>query len=203
MIINVGKYLKENIDFNSEKYDFQLPDITLDTEKIKAVMINEIVPPDPEDDFYGKNETPYYHTTVFPLFQKAGVSVKTIDDITSLGVYLTNAVKIPKTESAVPKDYIIDSLPFLEAETELFPNVEVIMLMGDVAIKAFNMISRKKTKSAALPAVSTYKLRKNELWYGKIRLFPSYIMTGKNILIEKSKFEMASEDIKNMMNIIR
>ena len=45
--------------------------ITLDTEKIKAVMINEIVPPDPEDDFYGKNETPYYHTTVFPLFHPA------------------------------------------------------------------------------------------------------------------------------------
>ena len=203
MIINVGKYLEESINWDKEKYDFQFPDITLDTDKIKTIMINEVVPSDPEDDFYGKNEAPYYHTTVFPLFQKAGTSVKTIDDITSLGIYLTNAVKMPKYEYTIPKDNITASLPFLEAETELFPNVEVIMLMGDVARKAFNMISKKKTKSAALPAVSTYKLRKNELWYGKIRLFPSYIMTGKNILIEKSKFEMASEDIKNMMNIIR
>ena len=203
MIINVGKYLKENADYDKEKYDFQFPDIILDTDKIKTIMINEVVPSNPEDDFYGKNELPYYHTTVFPLFQKAGVPVQTINDITSLGIYMTNAVKIPKDEYAVPKDHITASLPFLEIETELFPNVEVIMLMGDVARKALNMISRKKTKAAALPAVSTYKLRKNELWYGKIRLFPSYIMTGKNILIEKSKFEMASEDIKNMMYIIR
>ena len=203
MKINIGEYLKENVSYPKEQYDFQFPDITINTDKIKVIMINEVVPSDPENDFYGKNEIPEYLTTVLPLFQKAGSSAKSIDDIISLGVYLTNAVKIPKDEYTIPKDYITASLPFLEIETELFPNVEVIMLMGDVARKALNMISRKKTKAAALPAVSTYKLRKNELWYGKIRLFPSYIMTGKNILIEKSKFEMASEDIKNMMNIIR
>ena len=202
MKINIGKYLKENVVYNKEKYDFQFPDITLDTDKIKTIMINEVVPSDPYDDFYGKNENPDYLNTVLPLFQKAGASVNSIDDITSLGIYLTNAVKIPKNEYTIPKDFIIDSLPFLEAETDLFPNVEVIMLMGDVAKKAFNMISKKRTKTIALPAVSTYKLRNSELWYGKIRLFPSYIMTGKNILIEKSKFEMASEDIKNMLSII-
>ncbi len=32
--------------------------------------------------------------------------------------------------------------------------------------------------------------------------FPSYIMTGQNILIEKSKFEMASEDISMMYRLI-
>ncbi len=202
MKINIGKYLKENVVKKKKKYDFQFPDITLDTDKIKTIMINEVVPSDPYDDFYGKNENPDYLNTVLPLFQKAGASVNNIDDITSLGIYLTNAVKIPKNEYTIPKDFIIDSLPFLEAETDLFPNVEVIMLMGDVAKKAFNMISKKRTKTIALPAVSTYKLRNSELWYGKIRLFPSYIMTGKNILIEKSKFEMASEDIKNMLSII-
>lgn len=31
---------------------------------------------------------------------------------------------------------------------------------------------------------------------------PSYIMTGQNILIEKSKFEMASEDIATMYKLI-
>ena len=202
MKINIGKFLKENVVYNKEKYDFQFPDITLDTDKIKTIMINEVVPSDPYDDFYGKNENPDYLNTVLPLFQKAGASVNSIDDITSLGIYLTNAVKIPKNEYTIPKDFIIDSFPFLEAETDLFPNVEVIMLMGDVAKKAFNMISKKRTKTIALPAVSTYKLRNSELWYGKIRLFPSYIMTGKNILIKKSKFEMASEDIKNMLSII-
>lgn len=32
---------------------------------------------------------------------------------------------------------------------------------------------------------------------------PSYIMTGGNILIEKSKFEMAAEDIAIMVRLIR
>lgn len=31
---------------------------------------------------------------------------------------------------------------------------------------------------------------------------PSYIMTGKNILIEKSKVQMASEDLATMFRII-
>lgn len=44
------------------------------------------------------------------------------------------------------KNSIQDSLPYLEAELSLFPNVKVIMLMGDVAKKAFNMITKKATK---------------------------------------------------------
>ena len=31
----------------------------------------------------------------------------------------------------------------------------------------------------------------------------SYIMTGQNILIEKSKFEMASKDIETMYRLIK
>lgn len=35
------------------------------------------------------------------------------------------------------------------------------------------------------------------------RVFPSYIMTGRNILIEKSKMTMAAEDIRAMLEFIR
>ena len=84
----------------------------------------------------------------------------------------------------------------------MFPNVKVIMLMGDVAKKAFNMISKKVTKKNAVPSVSTYKLRNTEILYNGIRIIPSYIMTGQNILIEKSKFEMSSEDIATMYRLI-
>lgn len=93
-------------------------------------------------------------------------------------------------------------MPYLERELALFPNVKVIMLMGDVAKKAFNMISKKATKKNAVPSVSTYKLRNTEILYNGIRILPSYIMTGQNILIEKSKFEMASEDIATMYRLI-
>ena len=76
------------------------------------------------------------------------------------------------------------------------------MLMGDVAKKAFNCIAKKTTKKNVVPSVSTYKLRGSELYYGSIRILPSYIMTGGNILIERSKVQMAAEDIATMLSLI-
>lgn len=179
----------------------RLNDINIEPEKIQAIMINEIVPIDSDNDFYGKPDSAYMSTTI-PLFRKAGIEVNNIQDILNLGIYITNAVKTPKSEYAVSKDSIEESLPYLEKELELFPNLQVVMLMGDVAKKAFNMISKKATKKNAVPSISTYKLRNTEIFYKGLRIIPSYIMTGQNILIEKSKFEMASEDIALMNRLI-
>ena len=165
-------------------------------------MINEVVPSDPLQDFYGLPDADYLKTTI-PLLQGAGTAVTSIQDILQMGIYITNAVKTPKTEYAIDKSSIESSLPYLEAELSLFPNTKVIMLMGDVAKKAFNMITKKSTKKNAVPAVSTYKLRNSEIYYMGIRIMPSYIMTGGNILIEKSKVAMATEDIATMLEIIK
>mgnify|MGYP001134234721 FL=1 len=177
-------------------------DVEIAPETIRAIMINEIVPLCPEDDFYGKPDSAYMSTTI-PLFRKAGIEVDSVLDILNNGIYITNAVKMPKTEYAVSKESIEESLPYLERELALFPNVKVVMLMGDVAKKAFNLISRKVTGKNTVPGISTYKLRNTEIFYNGIRILPSYIMTGQNILIEKSKFEMASEDISTMYRLIR
>lgn len=179
----------------------RLNDVYIEPEKIQAIMINEIVPIDSDNDFYGKPDSAYMSTTI-PLFRKAGIEVNNIQDILNLGIYITNAVKTPKSEYAVSKDSIEESLPYLEKELELFPNLQVVMLMGDVAKKAFNMISKKATKKNAVPSMSTYKLRNTEIFHKEIRIIPSYIMTGQNILIEKSKFQMASEDIALMYRLI-
>ncbi len=177
-------------------------DVEIAPETIRAIMINEVVPSCPEDDFYGKPDSAYMSTTI-PLFRKAGIEVDSVLDILNNGIYITNAVKMPKTEYAVSKESIEESLPYLERELALFPNVKVVMLMGDVAKKAFNLISRKATGKNTVPGISTYKLRNTEIFYNGIRILPSYIMTGQNILIEKSKFEMASEDIATMYRLIR
>lgn len=165
-------------------------------------MINEVVPFDPLQDFYGASNADYLKTTI-PLFQGAGVEVNSIQDILQMGIYITNAVKTPKTEYTIEKSNIENSLSYLETELSLFPNVKVIMLMGDVAKKAFNMITKKAIKKNVVPAVSTYKLRHSEIYYNGIRIMPSYIMTGGNILIEKSKVTMATEDIATMLEIIK
>lgn len=196
--MNIQKELQR---FFASEPNLRFNNVEVTPETIRAILINEIVPSCPEDDFYGKSDAAYMSTTL-PLFRKAGLEVDSVQDILNKGIYITNAVKTPKTEYAVSKESIEESLPYLERELALFPNVEVIMLMGDVAKKAFNMISKKATKKNAVPSTSTYKLRNTEILYNGIRLLPSYIMTGQNILIEKSKFEMASEDIATMYRLI-
>ena len=176
-------------------------DVNIEPDMIRAIMINEVVPADSDDDFYGKPDSAYMSTTI-PLFRKAGIEVTSIQDILNCGIYITNAVKTPKSEYAVSKESIEESLPYLEKELELFPNLHVVMLMGDVAKKAFNLISKKTTKKNAVPGISTYKLRNTEILHKGWRILPSYIMTGQNILIEKSKFKMASEDIALMYELI-
>ena len=203
--------IKENKDMNIKKEletkvgianGIHLNSIDIDPLTIKAIMINEVVPADPLQDFYGIPDADYLKTTI-PLLQGAGTAVTSMQDILQLGIYITNAVKIPKTDYTIDKSSIENSLPYLEAELSLFPNIKVIMLMGDVAKKAFNMIAKESTKKNVIPAVSTYKLRNSEIYYKGIRVMPSYIMTGRNILIEKSKVTMATEDIATMLEIIK
>ena len=191
----------ELLRFIENNTNLRLNDVNIKPEKIRAIMINEVVPVDSDDDFYGKPDSAYMSTTI-PLFRKAGIEVSGIQDILSLDIYITNAVKTPKSEYAVSKESIEESLPYLEKELELFPNLQVVMLMGDVAKKAFNMISKKSTGKNAVPGISTYKLRNTEILYRGCRVLPSYIMTGQNLLIEKSKFQMASEDITLMYRLI-
>ncbi len=198
--MNLKREVEKNIAIFSK--DMHLYDLELNKDSIRAVMINEVVPADPKQDFYGDKNADYLKTTI-PLFQKAGLNVNSIDEILSMGIFITNAVKIPKTGYSIETQTIVESLPILEQELSLFPNLKVIMLMGDVAKKAFNMITKKRTKKNIIPAISTYKLRGSEIYYGDIRIMPSYIMTGGNILIEKSKFEMAAEDIAIMAELIK
>ena len=179
----------------------RLNDVEIDPESIRAIMINEVVPEDPAQDFYGASGEMYLSTTI-PLFQKAGLEVQSIGDILNMGVYITNAVKTPKCGYAVEKSAMEESLPWLEKELSLFPNLRVIMLMGDVAKKMVNQIVRKTTRRNVIPSGATYRLRATEFFFGDIRVMPSYIMTGGNILIEKAKATMAAEDIAAMAKII-
>ena len=105
-------------------------------------------------------------------------------------------MKCSKIGYSVPTQAIINCSYLLEKELELFPNIKVLMLMGDVAIRAINYISKRRKEGRVIPSGSTYRIRKNEFYWEKIRVFPSYLMTGKNYLIEKSKRKMIAEDIK-------
>lgn len=206
MQINMKDYLTE---FIMERTLFknldsiQLPDVLLDIEKIKTVMINEVTPQNPDDYFYSPSEQADYMKSTLRLFQNAGADVKSMQEIIHMGIYITTAVKSPKSGYSVDSNIIRTHAPILEEELEIFPGLRVIMLMGDVAKKAFNMITKKNISKNVIPSESTYKIRKNEYFYKGARVFPSYIMTGENILIEKSKFAMITEDTRHMLDIIK
>jgi hypothetical protein len=137
----------------------QLPDCELDPVAIRVIMINEVVPKNPDDWFYSEANAPENQRTALGLFEGADVPVKSMGDILDLGVYITAALKTPKAGYAADPEAIKAQLPLLAAELALFPNLKAIMLMGDVAKKAVNLLAKAETKKNVIPSGSTYKIR--------------------------------------------
>jgi uracil-DNA glycosylase len=79
----------------------------------------------------------------------------------------------------------------------------MILLMGDVAIKALNYIARRAGEPRVIPAKSTYKIRGGEYYFRDKRVFPSYLQVGPSFGMEKSKQRMIAEDISAAMSLIR
>jgi len=183
----------------------QFPDCEMDPNNIKVVMINEVVPKNRDDWFYSEISDPENRRNALGLFEGAGVSAKSMRDILDLGIYITAALKTPKAGYTADPVAITAQLPLLEAELSLFPNLKIIMLMGDVAIKMVNMIAKAKTKKNACQSGAAGRRRhwdNYEYYWNGIRIFPSYIMTGKNLLIEPFKRDTIVNDIRRMMEII-
>ncbi len=170
--------------------------------KIQIVMICEAFPKDMRDYFYSSSNS-LYVTNMIDAFNSTGIKVKNISDILRKGSFLTVAVRQSRKGLVIPSAIIEKHSYTLEEELKLFPNTRAIVLMGDAAIKALNFISRRTYKARVVPAGSTYKIRHEKYYFGNIRVFPSYLPTGKNFLIEKSKREMVAEDIRNAFQLIR
>jgi uracil-DNA glycosylase len=169
--------------------------------KVKIIMICEGMPEKKKDYFYSLASS-LYVTNTLEAFNNAGIKVNCIDDIIKRGVYLTVAVKETRKGLTIPTKVIRKYSNSLEEELTLFPNVRAIILLGDTAIKALNLLSKRTTGKNTIPVGSTYKIRKGKFFYKNIRVFPSYLQTGKNFLIEKSKRRMVAEDINNAFKIL-
>jgi uracil-DNA glycosylase len=179
-----------------------VPDIDLDPEKISIVLISEAAPADPADYYYSAGE-PLFEQTTLLAFRDAGADVDSFKDLLDMGVYTTSAVKCGKIDYGIKTTTIEECSHVLEKELGLFPNVRVFLLMGDVAIKAINFISRRAGQGRAIPAGSTYKIRAAEYFFQGRRAFPSYLQAGSSFFIEKSKRKMIAEDIANALNLIK
>ena len=171
-----------------------IPDIEVSPEKISIVLISEAAPANHGDYYYAKGNPLFAQTTV-QAFKDAGADVSSIQDIVSLGVYLTTAIKCGKMEYGIKTGTIKQCSLLLEQELALFPKVKAYLLMGDVAIKAVNYIAERSGVGKAIPTGSTYKIRGHEYFFKGSRAFPSYLQAGPSFFIEKSKRKMIAEDI--------
>ncbi len=185
-------------DTTTESYI--IPDIEVDPGKIRIIMISEAPPSNLNDYFYASND-PFYLKTTIQSFNEAGSPVSSMKDILNLGVYVTTAVKCGKTGYAVSFKTVENCSALLEREISLFPDCKALLLMGDTAIKALNCMAKIQTGEKVVPSGSTYKIRGNAYTYRGMRVFPSYLQTGKSFLIEKSKQKMIAEDIKASLEL--
>lgn len=171
-----------------------VPYASIDPARVSVLLISEVAPDDPADYYYAGEKALFAQTTVL-AFRDAGAGVQSVQDILDLGLYLTTAVKCAKTGSAVAAATIEACSHLLEQEIALFPNTKVFLLMGDVAIKAINMIAKRAGEPRVIPAGSTYRIRGGEFTFRGKRVLPSYLQAGAAFFVEKSKRQMIAEDI--------
>jgi len=186
-------------DVNKKSY--VIPNVELDANSIKVFMISE-APPDKLGDYFYAPKNSFYAETTVQAFNDAGFNVANMKDVLNLGVYVTTAIKCGKTAYAIASQTIDNcSVRILENELNLFPKLKAVLLMGDTAIKAMNLIAQRSTGKRIVPSGSTYKIRKGRYFFKQLRVFPSYLQTGKSYLIEKSKRKMIAEDIKTALEL--
>ena len=118
-----------------QQNSYVVPGIEIDPTTIKLVMISEASPANRQDYYYA-GDNPLFAQTTVQAFNDAGIAVSSIADILRLGVYLTTAVKCGKTDYGIKSVVVEACSSLLEKELALFPEVKVLMLMGDVAIKS-------------------------------------------------------------------
>lgn len=179
---------------------YVIPDVEVQLDKIKIVLISEAAPADPADYYYAAGDPLFQQTTV-QAFKDAGAAVESVQDILDLGVYMTTAVKCGKTGYGIQAATVVECSRILEQELDLFPNVRAYLLMGDVAIKAVNAIAKRAGQPRVIPAGSTYKLRGPAYYFRGQRAFPSYLQAGPSFFIEKSKRQMIAEDIAAALSL--
>ena len=172
----------------------QIPAVRLNPRDVSVILISEAAPERPEDHYYAGGESLFERTTV-QAFNDAGLQAASVRDLLRHGLYFTTAVKCAKTGYGVQTATVKACSRLLEHELSLFPYARVLLLMGDVAIKAVNAMAQRAGEARVIPAGATYKLRGRAYFYRGLRVFPSYLQAGPSFYIEKSKRRMIAADL--------
>jgi uracil-DNA glycosylase len=179
----------------------EVPGAGVTPARVRLLLVAEAPPAEAADALFAPG-LPFHLETTLAAFRAAGLEAATRRDLERRGIYLTTAIKCAKVGYGVGRPTVEACSFLLEREIDLFPNTEVIMLMGDVAIGAFNAIARRRTGKRLIPSGPTWKLRTGEYRFEGKRVFPSYLQTGRSYLIERSKREMIAADLRAALALL-
>ena len=185
---------------DTSRQSFLVPGLEIDPARVSILLVSETAPLNPADYYYAGANALFAQTTLL-AFQDAGAKVESMQDILKLGVYLTTAVKCGKTGYGIATQTVQNCSHLLEKELDLFPNVKIYLLMGDVAIKSINLIAKRTGEPRVIPAGSTYKIRLGEFTFHGARALPSYVQAGPAFFVEKVKRKMIAEDIQKALHL--
>ncbi|HSQ37575.1 MAG TPA: uracil-DNA glycosylase family protein [Acidimicrobiia bacterium] len=174
---------------------------TIDPGRVRMIVVAEAPAPDAADGLFAPG-LPFHLETTLDAFRSAGLAAGSRRELEARGVYLTTAIKCAKVGYGAGRPTVEACSHLLEKEIDLFPAARVVMLMGDVAIGAFNAIGRRRTGKRLIPSGPTWRLRAGEYWFESKRVFPSYLQTGRSYLIERSKREMIAADLRAALALI-
>jgi len=185
-------------DINTD--GFLTQPVLIDPDKIRMLLVSESAPARAEDDYFAGGSALFAATTL-TAFADAGLQAGSIMELVDRGIYFTPAVKCAKTGYGIETATIHECSHLLEAELDLLPELKVIMLMGDVAIKCLNQVAKRNREARVIPAGATYKIRVGQFTWRGVRVFPSYLQAGPSFNIEKSKRKMIAEDLAAGMKL--
>ncbi len=169
-------------------------------DNVRVVMISA-APPEDSSEKVADCDDPVVRAETIAAFQAAGYDVSSVEDVRTLGVYVTTAIKCPKIGFGLKPETIANCSIILESELAMFPNIKAILLMGNSAIKAINEIAIRQTGEPAIPAGPAYKVKGHEYHLGEISLFPSYPASGRNVSAESDSTEIIAVDIRNAIEV--
>ncbi len=176
------------------------PDLPARRDHIRVLMISA-APPSEATAGSSDYRDPMARAETVDAFRSAGFDVASLDDIRSLGVYVTTAVKCPKVGFGLKPETVEACSLILEAEIDMFPNVRSILLMGNTAIRAINAVAVRRFGAPAVPTGSAYKVKGHEYAFGDITLFPSYPESGRSLSIEGNQQDVIAVDIRNAIEV--
>ena len=191
-------------DFPCEDVDHGRHEIAgraIDPGRVRMIVVAEAPAPDAADGLFAPG-LPFYLETTLDAFRAAGLEAGSRRELEARGIYLTTAIKCAKVGYGVGRPTVEACSRLLEKEIDLFPDARAIMLMGDVAIGAFNAIARRRSGKRLVPSGPTWRLRGGEYWFEGKRVFPSYLQTGRSYLIERSKREMVAADLRAGLAVV-